>query len=101
MLGLAGTSVVAVAMIALLSWGGIEVYGNLRASALVESLSMANISDVPAIVGRISGYRRWVDSRLKSLAQGADNASREKLNASLALLPVDRSQLPYPGGEPA
>ena len=83
------------ALIALLSWGGIEVYGNFRASALVESLRTANISDVPAIVGRISGYRRWADSRLRSLVQSADDTSREKLHASLALLPVDRSQLPF------
>ena len=83
------------ALIALLSWFGIELYGNLRASEMVESLRTANISDVPAIVDRISGYRRWVDSRLRSLVQSAENSSREKLNASIALLPVDRSQLPF------
>ena len=58
-------------------------------------LRTANISDVPAIVGRISSYRRWADSRLKALVQSGDHTSREELNASLALLPVDRSQLPF------
>jgi eukaryotic-like serine/threonine-protein kinase len=85
----------AAALIALLSWGGGEVYGNFRASALVDSLRIANISDVPAIVGRISNYRRWADSRLRSLVQSADHTEREALNASLALLPVDRSQLQF------
>ena len=85
----------AAALITLLSWGGFEVYGNLRASALVESLKTADNSDVASIVGRISDYRRWTDSRLRSLFQRSDNSSREKLNASLALLPVDPSQLPF------
>ncbi len=83
------------ALIALLSWGGIELYGTFRASGLVESLGTANISEVPAIVSRIAGYRRWVDPRLRSLLQNPESSSREKLNASLALLPVDRSQLPF------
>ena len=38
-------------------------------------------------VGRIRGSDRWFRS--------ADHTDREKLNASLALLPVDRSQLPF------
>ena len=37
--------------------------------------------------GRIHDSDRW--------SQTADNSSRAKLNASLALLPVDRTQLPY------
>ena len=56
---------VAASVFALLTWGTIEAYGNFRASALVESLRTATISDVPAIVGRISSYRRWADSRLR------------------------------------
>jgi eukaryotic-like serine/threonine-protein kinase len=85
----------AAAVFALLAWGAFETYGNFRASALVESLRMATISDVPAIVGRISNYRRWADWRLRSLARSARHTSREELNASLALLPVDRSQLQF------
>ena len=85
----------ALILIALLTWGGIEGYGTLRASSLVDSLRTASTTDVPDIVRQLTGYRRWANSRLKSLVQNADDASREKLHASLALLPVDSSQLPF------
>ena len=65
------------------------------ASSLVESLQTANTADVPAIVRQLTGYRRWANPRLKTLVQNPDDASREKLHASLALLPVDPSQLPF------
>jgi serine/threonine protein kinase/formylglycine-generating enzyme required for sulfatase activity len=81
--------------IALLGWGAIEGYGNMQAASLVESLKTANISDVPGIVGRLSGYRLWANSRLVQVVKASADSSREKLNASLALLPVDSTQLPF------
>ena len=48
----------------LITWGGIEGYGTLRASALVESLQKVGTPDVPAIVKQLSGYRRWADPQL-------------------------------------
>ena len=83
------------ALIALLTWGGIEGYGTLRSSYLVDSLRTASTTDVPGIVRQLDGYRRWANPRLQPLAQIADESSREKLHASLALLPVDSSQLPF------
>jgi formylglycine-generating enzyme required for sulfatase activity len=82
-------------LIALVSWGGMEGYGRLRASALVESLQRVGTPDVPAIVKQFSGYRRWADPQLVRVAQGTDAQSREHLHASLALLPVDASQVDY------
>src|SRR5271157_5940655 len=82
-------------LIALLTWAGIEGYGTLRASSQVESLRTANTTDVPAIVRQLTGYRRWANPRLQPLTQIADDTSREKLHGSLALLPVDTSQLPF------
>jgi serine/threonine protein kinase/formylglycine-generating enzyme required for sulfatase activity len=82
-------------LIALLTWGGIEGYGTLRASSLVDSLRTTHTADIPIIVRQLQGYRRWANPRLKTLVQNADDASREKLHASLALLPVDPSQLPF------
>ena len=82
-------------LIALVSWGGMEGYGRLRASALVESLQSCVPLDVPAIVKQLSGYRRWADPQLVRVAQGTDAQSRQHLNASLALLPVDASQVDY------
>ena len=74
-------------LVALITWGGIEGYGTLRASALVESLQKVGTSDVPAIVKQLSGYRRWADPRLVRVVQSTDDQSREHLHASLALLP--------------
>ena len=85
----------AVAGIALLGWCGLEWYGNLRAWTLIDSLMMADTSRVPAIIKQVSRYRRWADSRLKSLVKSADDSSQVKLHASLALLPVDPTQVEY------
>ena len=53
----------------LFCWGGIEGYGRLRASALVESLEKVSTPDVPAVVAQLSGIRRWADPQLMRLAQ--------------------------------
>ena len=89
-------------LIALVSWGGMEGYGRLRASDLVESLESCVTSDVPAIVEKLSGYRRWADPQLvrvaqelARVAQETDAQRRKHLHASLALLPVDPSQVDY------
>ena len=55
------------ALIALLTWGGIEGYGTLRASSLVESLRSASTEDVPDIVKNLSGYYRWARRPLSDL----------------------------------
>src|SRR5262249_55006261 len=57
----------AAALIGLLTWGGIEAYGNLRAADLVESLQSAGTADVPPIIKRLSSYRPWADPRLKRM----------------------------------
>jgi serine/threonine protein kinase/formylglycine-generating enzyme required for sulfatase activity len=85
----------AVAVVLLALVGAIEGYYSLRASGLVEKLATANTQDVPAIIGQLSGYRRWANPHLKALVQSTDDTCREKLHASLALLPVDASQLPF------
>jgi serine/threonine protein kinase/formylglycine-generating enzyme required for sulfatase activity len=82
-------------LIALVSWGGIEGYGNLRAAALVESLETANTTDVPAILKQLSGYRHWADPRLRRMALDSDEQGRDRLHASLALLEVDPSQVDF------
>ena len=86
-------SLAAVLMLGLLTWGGIEGYGHLKASALVESLTTAGTTDVAAITKQIAAYRRWADSRLKQVLIDYQPDSRNHLHASLALLPVD----PRPG----
>jgi serine/threonine protein kinase len=83
----------AAALIALLGWGGIEAYGNLRAAALVGALKTAYTTDVPPIIRQLSGYRRWADPRLVRLLEGYEPTGREHLHAGLALLPVDPSRV--------
>jgi serine/threonine protein kinase/tetratricopeptide (TPR) repeat protein len=82
-----------VMLVSLITWGVIEGYGTLRASALVESLQKVGTPDVPAIVKQLSGFRRWADPQLTRALQSTDD--REHLHASLALLPVDASQVDY------
>jgi len=84
-----------VMLISLITWGGIEGYGTLRASALVESLQKVGTPDVPAIVEQLPVYRRWADPRLVRAVRSTDDQSQEHLHASLALLPVDASQVDY------
>ncbi|MGZ3415668.1 MAG: hypothetical protein ACXVAT_17755, partial [Isosphaeraceae bacterium] len=52
-------------------------------------------SQVPDIVRRMHDHRRWVDPSLKSELEKRSDDSRQKLHASLALLPVDPSQVDY------
>jgi serine/threonine protein kinase/formylglycine-generating enzyme required for sulfatase activity len=81
-----------VLLLGLFAWGGIEAYGNLRASSLVDALRTASTTGVPALVRQLDAFRHWANPRLKLLAQIDDDTSLEKLHASLALLPVDPSQ---------
>ena len=85
----------ALLLLGLLTWGGIEGYGTLRATDLVESLKTADTSGVPALVKQIEDYRRWADSRLKQALKESEPMSGVHLHASLALLPVDASQVDY------
>ena len=73
---------------------GSRAMAALRASALVESLQKVGTPDVPAIVKQLSGYRRWADPQLVRAVQSS-RMTREHLHASLALLPVDASQVDY------
>ncbi len=82
-------------LISLISWAGWEGYGRLRASALVESLQRVGTPDVPAIVEQLPRYRRWADPQLVRVVRSTDDQSREHLHASLALLPVDATQVGY------
>ena len=73
-------------LLALGTWGGIEGYGNLRASALADSLKTASTPDVPAIIDQLSGYRRWAARPLDRLLASTENQSGPHLRASLASL---------------
>ena len=82
-------------LIALVIWGGVEGYGAVRASSLVESLKTASTTDVEPIITQLVGYRRWATPRLVHLLRESEKASRNHLHASLALLPMDARQAEY------
>jgi formylglycine-generating enzyme required for sulfatase activity len=79
----------------LLTWAGIEGYGYLRASALVESLRIANTTGVPALINQLRSYRRWVARPLAGLLSSTENDRDPHLRASLASLAL----LPDGGGQ--
>ena len=73
----------------------IESQQATHAEGLVQRLLDADTPQVPEIVGAMRDYRRWVDSSLRSELEKASDSSRQKLHASLALLPVDASRVDY------
>ena len=70
-----------------------------RADVLVDSLFRADIIQVPTIIEDLDAYRPWADPQLQAAVQNpADDSPEERgrrLRASLALLPVDASQVGY------
>ncbi len=73
----------------------IESQQATHAEGLVQRLLDADTPQVPEIVGAMRDYRRWVDSSLRSELEKGSDGSRQKLHASLALLPVDATQVDY------
>ena len=65
------------------------------ADGLVQSLINADTAQVPAIIGELPRYRKWADPLLRLEYDHASANSRKQLHASLALLSVDPSQVPY------
>ena len=74
-----------------------EEQSHIKADALVERLLEAPLGAVPGIVAELEPYRRFGDARLRQLAIEGDPsnefvppaAARQRLNAAIALLPVD------------
>jgi formylglycine-generating enzyme required for sulfatase activity len=69
-----------------------------HAAALVKRLLAADVVQVPGVIAEMEGYLRWADRLLRQHSEQAPEESRQKLNASLALLPVDDGQAEYLSG---
>ncbi|MEI7855824.1 MAG: formylglycine-generating enzyme family protein, partial [Planctomycetota bacterium] len=84
-------------MLLMLGFLGREGYGRVKSQGLVERLLDANSADVPTIVKEISGYRRWANTMLLAANNKAEQEKdeRKQLHTSLALLPVDKTQITY------
>src|SRR5262249_4993365 len=82
----------------LLTWGGFESYGALRASALVESLKTASTAGVPDLIEQLRPYRRRAGGPLTTLLSRTEKDPDPHLRASLARLalwPGDAKQADY------
>jgi len=73
----------------------VEVNEATAAAGLVQQLLKVDTAQVPGVVQAIWKYRRWTDPELRRAAAESPARSKEKLHVSLALLPVDPSQVPY------
>ena len=66
-----------------------------HAAGLVQRVLDAETAQVPGVVGEMTEYRKWTDPLLRQENGKAGMNSRQKLHASLALLPVDATQVDY------
>ena len=66
-----------------------------HAAVLVKQLLNADVAQAPGIVKDMEGYRKWADPQLRQENAAAKDGSRQKLNTSLALLPLDEGQTEY------
>jgi serine/threonine protein kinase/formylglycine-generating enzyme required for sulfatase activity len=72
-----------------------QVQKSSQAHSLVFRLLVADINKVPEIIDELDGYRSWTDVELVRMMSKPDISPRERLRASLALLPVDEGQVDY------
>ncbi len=66
-----------------------------QAIGLVKRVLDAETAQVPGIVAEMAGYRKGTDPLLREAIDKGASSSRDKLHASLALLPVDTTQVAY------
>ena len=66
-----------------------------HASGLVQQILKAETTRIPEIIRSMNDYRRWTDPELKRHLNDPTLDPARRLRASLALLPVDASQVEY------
>jgi formylglycine-generating enzyme required for sulfatase activity/tetratricopeptide (TPR) repeat protein len=65
------------------------------AIASIDGLLKADIAEVPRMIEAMAGYERWTAPELRRLIRDDWVQPKPKLHASIALLPVDGSQVDY------
>ena len=68
---------------------------NQEALNLVNAIGMAETKDVPPLVKQLAGLRLWANPMLHRIIENSGVDSKERLHASLALLPVDQEQVEF------
>src|SRR5262249_55468858 len=71
-----------------------------EAAGLVQRLLDAETAQVPGVIAEMSAYHRWTHPLLRDAFKDAqaNKDARKQLHASLALLPVDATQVEYLSG---
>jgi serine/threonine protein kinase/formylglycine-generating enzyme required for sulfatase activity len=87
-----GVAVVLCLVLAILA--GFEIFGRVQAQHLRDNVLSLPTAGVPDIVEKMTPYRRWLDPLLRDAYRDAEN-DRQRLHASLALLPADPEQADY------
>ena len=77
------------------AFAGLVIQKRERAKGLVDNLLKTNTAHAPGIIRAMDGYRMSVDVRLRKEYRNAGDKSRQRLHASLGLLPVDDAQVEY------
>ncbi len=65
------------------------------ARSQVQQLLRADVADIPRLIQEIEGHRAWADHELRRVVADQSSIQKARLNASLALLPVDTKQVTY------
>jgi serine/threonine protein kinase/formylglycine-generating enzyme required for sulfatase activity len=81
-------------LLTLTGWDG---FGRMNSQSLLDRLLNSNTVDVPSIVDNMTVYRRWLDPLLREASKQTElnQDARKALHISIALLPVDESQVDY------
>jgi serine/threonine protein kinase/formylglycine-generating enzyme required for sulfatase activity len=79
----------------LAGWGAFECFMYVFVRDLVGSLRATDTAHASAILGRLNVFQHWATPRLRQMYEESEPQSKERLNASLALLPVDPGQVTY------
>jgi len=91
-----GTVLMVVAVVGLvIRTNVIEDRRATKATGLAQAVLNADTIQMPAMIDEMAEYRKWIDPLLQDEFDKAAANSRQKLNASLALLPVDAKQVDY------
>ena len=74
-------------LLALIGWAGFELYGSMRAEAIVAQISTAQTAELPVLVKSLQHYRRWASKPLEALIASDD--VNVQWRGRVALLPGD------------
>ena len=86
---------VAIIVLVVAGWLAFETLGSFTARMLTSSLPTIETKVTPGTVDALAAFRRWANPELRRMIRESRKDSKEHLHASLALLPVDASQVDY------